>query len=370
MPSPGTLRVLMATRRSDEQAHRAWQACVEMVRSSSLLTAVLIDRTEQASASQFLQSNAFDLLDEGRVQVVRQTPNDSIREIFSVWKHLDPLWTLTLHDDDTWQGIPALPSSLNPRVSLYTPTIHVCEEGQVVRTAHRWTSQHALFGASTPSLQRAYLDYLCSAPMVIGGEDLLLLFMADQMGFVRPMPGYTYFWNADNWLDEEKRKETTRRYANQFDVPGLDAVSGYVLFQSLDRLASCHAMAPYMNRKSLHRSIRTSMRTFWPIVDVRGHFAYSISPRPIREGLLRGRGQRPMARLTLMARRRTPTPAMDTQSRRGWLPDVDTGEVRLTSVNQVLTRLLPELELALGDNEIAVSQVKYWERCIRSLSMH
>ncbi len=354
------MRLLMATRRTDQRARDSWLRLALTIRRLDHVTGVLIDRTPNGEAELYLQDLAAGIISDGSLHIVRQTYDAPMSDVLRLWSSLSPKWTVGLHDDDTWIGDPVVPHSIDPRVTLYAPKLLISDTGTGRTTLARpWTSQHALFGAVSPRLQSAYLKYVGNSPMTIGGEDLLLLFMAAEMGQLRWNPDFTYRWESANWSDAMCREVAVTGYTQGFLEDHVDATTAFILFQSLDRLACCTSMRPYVSETVHRRAVRNALRSFWPVVDHRGKFIYRMSTRRIRVAMLSTRGVAPRRRRITGTIRALQD--YESLSASNWFMQVTSGAVRLVSLRDIRKELIPRIRASVAPDPLYMSQVEYWE---------
>jgi hypothetical protein len=117
------VRLLMATRRTDLRARDSWERMASTIRLHNHVTGVLIDRTPNGEAMLHLKEPAAELIADGSLQVVRQSCAAPMSEVLRLWRKLPSCWTIGLHDDDTWQGVPVVPPRIQTSVTLYAPTL-------------------------------------------------------------------------------------------------------------------------------------------------------------------------------------------------------------------------------------------------------
>jgi hypothetical protein len=364
------VRLLMATRRTDPRARDSWSRLASTIQRLDHVTGVLIDRTPNGEATLHLQDLAAETISDGSLQIVRQTYDAPMSDVLRLWSSLSPKWTVGLHDDDTWIGDPVVPAGMHSSVTLYAPNLMVSTDAAQPPHARRpWTSQHALFGAMSPRLQAGYLDYVANAPMTIGGEDLLLLFMAAEMGNLAYNPHFTYIWDASNWHAGADRDAMIGDYTQGFLKDHVDPATAFIIFQSIDRLAACTSIRKFASESAYRRSIRHAIMSFWPVVDHRGKAIYRLAPRRFRVAMLSTRGMRPM-NLRLSSTMKALLPKSDGQESLladDWFTAVNSGTLRFVSLEQVKDDLLPRIEDAVRGNVEFTDQVHFWRARIQDL---
>jgi hypothetical protein len=365
------VRLLMATRRTDLRARDSWERMASTIRLHNHVTGVLIDRTPNGEAMLHLKDPAAELIADGSLHIIRQGYNTPMIDVLRLWRTLPAQWTIGLHDDDSWSGNPSVPATIDADTTLYAPQLLVSTGASGTAVTRRpWTSQHAIFGAMSPRLQSAYLDYVADAPMSIGGEDLLLLFMAGRMGTLSYNPDFTYIWDASNWQPGSERDAMMSVYTSGFLEDEVDATTAFIIFQSLDRLASCASIREHSSESTFRKSVRHALMSFWPVVNHRGKIVYRVSPRRCRVAMLSTRGMRP-----LHARIRSTAHAFVSQrntlgiaQKRNWFEEVNRGVLRLTSIEQIQSQLLPHVREAVAGKVQASNQVEFWDARIRSVA--
>ena len=358
----------MATRRTDATARGAWRRLCSNLESTPGVEVCVIDRTPNGECARFVQDTYPNLLLSPRLRIIEQGSDAPLKAIAQAWRGLPPMWTCAVHDDDDWHGTPQLPERLHENISLLAPRVWARRDvNHPWQLAHQWTSQHALFGALSPIVQGPYLNYVDDAPLALGGEDLLVLFLAGVLGEIRLMSGYEYFWDAGHWVDQQSMEHQLAAYIGDSLASELSRLSAFILFQSLDRLAICSYLPSEGKAKQTKRAIRQALRTFWPIIDLRAHAVYAVAPRSTRIALLTTRGQgRGLRRARYILRSAQESRASAPQPRT-YLQAVDQGIVRLHGLQAVKRDLLPALSDAVKGSALMSEQVDFWRDRISQL---
>ena len=356
------LRMLLATRRSDSSAYAAWGGLLTTLQRSPQLEGLVIDRTTDGSAGQYARDHGDELIRQDRLDIVRQDYTAPVRDIVATWADAPLRWTLAVHDDDHWEGVPSLPSCPATDVSLYVPRLFgrlAADEPWALM--HRWTGQHALFGAAAPYVQKPFLAYVRDEPVSFGGEDLLLLFLCMGLGSIREMPDYTYFWDGANWGSDDAAQASTREYTHGLLDDEIGSSSAFILFQSLDRLAICSYLIDQVPDRVVLGMSRLALGTFWPVVDRRAHAVYSRASARFRINLLATRGSgRSIGRLvSVVAGAFHHAPNLGGNCT--YLQAVDAGVTKMSTMAEIRGLLLPDLRRALQHQSEALNQVDHWE---------
>ena len=369
--SPPSLpvRVILATRRTDQRAVSVWRSLAESVSGNQHISGVVFDRTASQEARDYLTKSHSAAVETGRLSIVVQGHTAPLKAITDAWRQLPRMWTCMVHDDDHWTGAPTVGPDVPHDVSLLAPSIWIQSAGMAeARLAHRWTSQHALFGAVSPHVQAAYLEYTHDSPLLSGGEDLLMLFLADSMGRIHDMPGYDYYWDPGHWDDSESTKDSLANYLSAALASDISSVSRFVLIQSMDRLAACAYIPETVPLRRRLEAVRHAVGTFWPVVDPLGHSLYRLLPERARCAVLKSSGQgRSLKRMTAIARqivtKRSAPPV-------NYLQAVESGATRLHGIRDIQGNLIPALRKAAAGDPEFVTLIDFWDQCLRTLERH
>jgi len=352
-----SVTLVMASRRTDEHAQFVRERFIETVAQVDQGSGVLIDRTPDGvewctPARETIQSLG------GRLRVVRQSHAASISDAWLELSRLNDQWIVQFHDDDNWRGVPTIPESPDPSVTLYAPNVLV-SDGIKEWNAHEWTTQHALFGAIRGDVFRMIAKYLAAAPNPWGGEDLMMLSFAGSLGRIERQHGYSYIWHRHNWTSETSEL-STQRYLGDQGWEGLASLSTYLLLQSLDRLA-VFAYADSVDDAQWKVGVDEVLDTFWPVIDRRGHELLRRLPRRLRGALISTRGEGTGPRRIISLVKRVPS-SLSAVSLEHSFEAFQSGQILVSTPGDVANSLLPAL-VRVAPTKVQ-AQLGYWAECI------
>jgi len=349
--------LVMASRRDGESAQLVRERFLETVDRTPDAYGLLIDRTTSGVVWSPQGHRVVQDISR-RFTVVRQGNAAPLSAGWKVLAGMPADWIMQFHDDDTWDGVPAIPSTPDTAVALYAPRL-VVSDGTNEWLAHQWTTQHALFGAIRGDVFAIIARYLANAPNPWGGEDLMILSFTGALGRIEQMSGYSYVWHRGNWTSQTSETSTHQYLAAQ-GWGHLSSLSTYLLLQSLDRLAIFGAAHEVPDPIWLS-GVDDVLGTFWPVIDPRGHRILSQLPPRLRGAMIASRGTGSGSRRVVEFLRNVPGSVAEVHPADSFTAFA-TGQRLVRSPEDVFERLIPALTREAPVE--AYPQIEYWAQCI------
>lgn len=175
-----------------------WKAVMEFVNSSEIKTLLVIDKTEQRSATAYFMKY-FEL--DGKTLIVlprsiKDTLFDSVGEIV-----LDKdMWIIQVHDDDRWSGKIALPKAVDSE-TVYSFNFYLHSETKEMVEIDDYSMPNRIVFSLVPSRIWNKFSKLVRDENyhVAGSFDFTLNRMAQLACKFELQSGFEYYWKDDNW---------------------------------------------------------------------------------------------------------------------------------------------------------------------------
>jgi hypothetical protein len=361
IPSP-RVTCFMPSRREDERAQQNWCRLQEAVDRAQHLDGVILDRTPSGGVARHLAKSGWNAT-KSRTSVQRQGPNAPLRAVWEALRGLAPDWLVILADDDEWFGLGQLTPPCRSNVSVLAPSLASLDTGSVVPAllpTSPLRPQHVLHGLLRQDVSGTISGYLSDAPTPWGGEDLLLVFVAESFGTVEHSRLFRYVWNSANWQGLQQ-DEVLRGYLLDAGWGPMADLSTYLLCQSLDRVAVTACARDQLSEKRWRDMVRSALERFWPVTDPSHHRIFKRLPVPVRRAVLESRGLAGLQRMALVARR-TAAYCWGGTEPRSILDSYATGRHLVSSLGDIRSVLLPALRVAAP--QAARAQIDYWTECV------
>jgi hypothetical protein len=298
-----------------------------------------------------------------RLDVIRQSHNAPIREIWQAILDLRADWLVNLADDDEWEGLATLAPSADPTVTVVAPDLWVSPGPNSTPTrSTRLQTQHVLHGLLRGDVLQLVSAYLASAPMPWGGEDMLLLSSAESLGTLATSGTYRYTWDSRNWQGSTQ-EHVLRGYLQEAGWGHMASLSTYLLCQSLDRLAIASVAVDFLEPSQALALRRRAMEAFWPVTDPGHRRSFMRLPAPVRRAVMESRGLPRNARIRRVLLDSAAN-ALVAQPPGGSFEDFSTGNRLIHASSQVAEELIPALRREAPNT--VHEQIDFWEKCIRA----
>lgn len=331
------------------------------------LRGLILDRTPTSSIESCLRAAGW-APESSRLVVQNQGPKAPLRDVWVVIGRLGYDWMVSLADDDNWEDLASLQPSRSESATFVLPQLYQ-RNGNIVVPVPRdpLTTQHVLHSLTRTSVLRPVTRYLTDAPTPWGGEDSLLLFLAQQSGGLEVSESYRYQWDNHNWTPEESQA-SIEQYLQEAGWGERSTNSTYLLAQSLDRLALAAYLVDGLSPRLWLRWVQDSFDRFWPVPDYDRHRAFARLPPPVRRAVINSRGTSSTSRLlkltALSARYAMTSARCDIDA----LSQFEQGVCLVRDERTVLGELLPALRRQ--SPEAVWPQLDFWDDCIRQVSTH
>lgn len=357
---------VMPSRREDDRARRNWLQVMYEVEHTPTLMGILIDRTNSGGIQSYLELHGWKR-DYSSLRIVRQSGNAPLRDVWRCISLTHPNWLVTLADDDRWEGLSSLSPDQDPGISLVSPRLVITSSTSSEPVpSSALLPQHALHGALHRDVVQTIASYLASAPTPWGGEDLLLLFVAESMGSVVQSSDYTYFWSSRNW-EPATQEAALMGYLFEAGWDHLASLSTYLLCQSLDRVAVTARSRPYLGTHEWRLMVNRAMSQFWPVTSPRNHAAFKRLPPFVRSSILASRGLSGRQRLMSTAAGSLRN-LLSLRRPRSQLERFTSGRVLISDVTAIRDLLLPVLRAEAPP--ATYPQIDYWSECLSEVLGH
>lgn len=363
MSRQAKITCVLATRREDDRASESWLRLLRDVDTSTQLTAHILDRTPSGCIESELEKVGW-VPAESRLHVVRQGDDAPIRDVWLAIHALNPDWLVTVADDDSWSGLSTLDPPTDTSVSVVAPELVLESEGGSTHLPKgRIQTHHVLHGLLRRDVVQTISSYMSEAPTPWGGEDLLMLHVAEQFGRIEESSGYRYYWNTRNW-DGSTQDDVLRGYLLRAGWGSMANLSTYLLCQSLDRVAVAAYAREQLPEARWRHMVQAALQQFWPVTDPGHHRTFRRLPAPVRRAVLESRGLSGRRRVASILAN-SAAHAVRTAKAQTLLEAYSSGKRLVEDTGQILGSLLPALR-SVSPRETH-QQIDYWSECVATV---
>ncbi len=240
-----------------------WKSVLDFVEKSDINTLVVIDKTEQSTASDYFMKN-FEHTNK-RLFVFPRSIKDTLFDTVGEITLDKNMWIIQLHDDDHWSGYLALPFNPDPH-TVYYSDFYLYSELKGLTKFLDFSMPNRIVFSLVPSIIWNRFTELIQAQNyhVPGSFDFTFSLIARLMGKFEYIVGFIYEWKDDNWSSGKVSKRQLIGLAER-DGWGFWSSPEIANFnRSVDSLVALNYLSNYVDRSSRNLEIAQSLKTFQP----------------------------------------------------------------------------------------------------------
>ena len=206
-----SLVILFPVRRINSESKVLWEKIAMLIKSSSNVRLVVIDKTPNKEASQFFSGLIIS-------EKIKFLPCDSRESIFLSQSKVNippRTWVSQIHDDDDFQGQVVLPVKPNPN-SILRPRISVVTSFFGIRRLKLLSPKvpaSILFSFIPSEIWNSFTGYIraqkgeCSPSL-----DIALNFVCMQLYETVDLPSFQYLYNNGHWATRQRARKAISKY--------------------------------------------------------------------------------------------------------------------------------------------------------------
>lgn len=201
------------TRINQESADN-WKTILRFANKKRLRSLIIIDKTPNHQASEFLLEYASECMSE--VHILQRPSSEPLFDSLRFITLDSNLWITQVHDDDSWSDDLDTVVCEDQNV-IYSPVILVRGKKHLekVTPANNFDyPQSVLFSFLPSSLWNKFVDFMNSqGGHVAISQDATLQHIATFFKSYSFVDGYTYSYNIDNWIKKRKSRVLLKQYS-------------------------------------------------------------------------------------------------------------------------------------------------------------
>lgn len=184
--------------RDVEKSSDKWMTVLAFFASSEISTLLVIDKTEQRSATDFFM-NHFEI-ENKRLFVLPRSIKDTLFDTVGEIVLDKNMWIIQLHDDDYWSGEITLPDSVKAS-TVYFSDFYLYSDTKGSIQIGDFSMPNRIVFSLVPAMlwNRFALLVQDQKYHVAGSFDFTLNKMAQLACKFDYQPGFKYYWKDDNW---------------------------------------------------------------------------------------------------------------------------------------------------------------------------
>lgn len=294
----------------------------------------------------------------------------SMNEGYRTWTSATPqgvAWITVLHDDDEWMGSPALPSPVDPSISVYFPLLIPVGAANLSTRPWRGTDfadaparmrryerapLPSFFGAIRGDVWTEWDRWLARQPIQWHSLDLQLNLACVIMGQQGALPGFSYAYDTTNWTSGEVALSRGKQLYEEAGIPPsyMEYDELIIRLNSLSLLSSLGKALPHAELLAWSDVLLARLS---PLTQGRTALIAGLPSTRVREAVVRYRDYR--------SGRTSPRPPSSSMALR-----YAKGLARAKTLDEVRSSVIPSLA-AECPALVSVQAVELWDESISQL---
>lgn len=250
---PEIVLIFPVTRDAERNIEK-WGTVLKFVENSEINTLLVIDKTEQGSATEYFMSH-FELENKALFVLPRNISDtlfDSVGEIL-IDKNM---WIIQIHDDDRWSGRITLPDLPDPGTVYFSNFyLHSASQG-IVQIADYSMPNRIVFSLVPSMIWNRFSKMVQNQKYHVAGSfDFTLNVMTQLTCKFKYQPGFEYFWKDDNWDTSKNSIGHLTRLAERDGWESWSSPEIANFNRSIDSLASINCIKDLLDTESIERKV-------------------------------------------------------------------------------------------------------------------
>lgn len=249
--------------RDFENSSEKWRIVLDFIEESEISALVVIDKTEQGSATDYFM-NHFEIKNKRLLVLprsIQETLFDTVGEIL-----LDEnMWIIQLHDDDHWSGKITLPDSPTPETVYFSEFYLYSDTKSSVKIDDYSMPNRIVFSLVPTMIWNKFSSLVQDQKYHVAGSfDFTLNLMAQLTCKFKYQPGFKYYWKDDNWDTSKNAIAHLTRLAESDGWEDWSSPEIANLNRSIDSLASLIYLKDLLNPAEIKKEILQLIRGLSP----------------------------------------------------------------------------------------------------------
>lgn len=255
--------LVMPVTRSEGWSSSKWKAAIEFVESSEIKTLILIDKTRDATATEYFLNNFS--LPTRNLYILPRSINESHYESLGSIKLDKNLWLMQLHDDDEWEGHIKLPEKIDPDAAYYS-RFFIKNKNKVFVEENDFSYPARINFVLTPA--HIWNKFACIVEdqkfHVAGSMDSTLNLMVQLSCKFVPISSFSYFYDNHNWANRRASRVSLLKLTEKDGWSGWASIEIALLSRQLDNLSCLSYVAEFVEVDAMKTAYKNLMLRFKP----------------------------------------------------------------------------------------------------------
>ena len=249
--------------RDAERSIEKWGTVLKFVENSEINTLLVIDKTEQGSATEYFMSH-FELKNKA-LFVLPRSINDTLFDTVGEIIIDKNMWIIQIHDDDHWSGRITLPDVPDPG-TVYFSNFYLHSEAEGMVQIDDFSMPNRIVFSLVPSIIWNRFSKVVQDQKyhVAGSFDFTLNVMTQLSCKFKYQPGFEYFWKDDNWDTSKNSIGHLTRLAERDGWEGWSSPEIANFNRSIDSLASINCIKDLLDSEVIERKVGQIIRGLKP----------------------------------------------------------------------------------------------------------
>ncbi len=257
------IALIMPITRSGSSSESKWRAALSFVESSKIEFLVIIDKTNDGSATNFFMEH-FTLSDRTLYIVPRSITESHYESLGSIQLE-ENIWTMQLHDDDDWEGSVALPNPIDPCTAYYSRFFIKNQSNNFIEEDDFLYPARINFVLIPFHIWNKFAQMIQDQKFhVAGSMDSTLNTMVQVTCKFVAISDFLYFYDNHNWANRAAARRSLLKLT-EIDGWGIWATVDIALFSRLlDNLSSLNYVTEFAEADSIDQAFQSLMQRFKP----------------------------------------------------------------------------------------------------------
>ena len=255
--------LVMPVTRSEGWSTSKWEAAIEFVECSEIKTLILVDKTKDATATEYFLNN-FNLPSRN-LYILPRSISESHYESLGSIKLDKNLWLMQLHDDDEWTGHIKLPEKIDPAAAYYS-RFFIKDKTKAFMEENDFSYPARINFVLTPA--HIWNKFACIVEdqkfHVAGSMDSTLNLMVQLSCKFVPIPSFSYFYDNHNWASRRASRISLLKLTEKDGWSGWASIEIALLSRQLDNLSCLSYVAEFVEMDAMKTAYKSLMLRFKP----------------------------------------------------------------------------------------------------------
>jgi hypothetical protein len=248
--------------KSDQQSIANWQKLLAYFNDSSIKSLVVVDKTETKIAIDYFNQNFTHT--NKYIYFMPRSPDDTLFDTVGEVVLDKNMWIIQIHDgDDEWTG------DINPSILVDENTVYFSDyfryslkNSPVIQKDFSMPNR-IVFSLVPTNLWNIFVRIIQDQKHhVAGSSDFTLNFMAKVFAKFQYFPGYSYYWNEENWISRRIATIHLKKLALADGWKSFSSPEIAIICRTIDCLVSLNYLKDIGDSKSMQRRSEELLASF------------------------------------------------------------------------------------------------------------